>query len=664
MKTNIPLVLMMIIATVILLLISRNNYLASRMPSSVNNSQDKSVRNQPLVAPAVGPLFANPDNPRYFTDGTKVNGKYKVVYITGAHTWCTLSDCDDQIPIVAIFDYNKYLDFVQDRGYNFIKLWRVENVGGGENGPDFWYSPMPYERSNTECCAYDGGNKFDLTRFNQAYFDRLRERVILARDRGMYVTIMLFDGWSVESKYDRHVPWIGHPYNLVNNANNVDGDIDDNGQGEETHILVGTEITALQEAYVRKVIDTVNNLDNVLYEISNESPGDNPDTPAFDGSRDWQYHMIRFVKDYESGKPKQHPVGMTWEWLYGNNQYYYDSPADWISLGGNLNLDVYSPPATDGSPNSKIILADTDHLCGICGSQQWVWKSFTRGENPIFSDIYDPATSGRGLPYFNAKEEEIRRNLTYTMTFAKRMNLVQMAPQPALCSTAFCLASTASSPAEFLVYLPGGGNATVNLSAAIGQLNYEWFSPANATTQPGGTIMGGASRSFTPPFPGDAVLYIYAAVSNTITPTNSAIPPSVTFTRTNAPTIQTATRTSTPLNPAATKTNTPLSQPQTATPTFSFSTLTATSVLSFPTLTFTIPAPSSTPSSATIESPTTTGTIPVTTIEPTITSTPIPSEPDPSRIFLYCLFGVLVTVAVVGVIIYLFWVFRELSRSR
>jgi hypothetical protein len=30
---------------------------------------------------------------------------------------------------------------------------------------------------------------------------------------------------------------------------------------------------AIQEAYVKKVIDTVNDLDNVLYEISNESRG-------------------------------------------------------------------------------------------------------------------------------------------------------------------------------------------------------------------------------------------------------------------------------------------------------------------------------------------------------------------------------------------------------
>ena len=35
---------------------------------------------------------------------------------------------------------------------------------------------------------------------------------------------------------------------------------------------------------MRKVVDTVNDLDNVLYEISNESPGN---------SQDRQYHMIK-----------------------------------------------------------------------------------------------------------------------------------------------------------------------------------------------------------------------------------------------------------------------------------------------------------------------------------------------------------------------------------
>ena len=479
-----------------------------------------------------GPLFVNPDNRRYFTDGTKINGKYKVVYLTGAHTWCVLSDCDDQNPIVAIFDYNKYLDFVQDYGYNFMKLWRSEFAGGGEAGPNFWFAPMPYERSLTECCAYDGGNKFDLTKFNQEYFDRMRERIIQAKERGIYVSVMLFDGWSVDSKFDGHVPWIGHPYNIVNNVNDIDADINQNGNGEETHTLVGTPVTALQEAYVRKVIDTVNDLDNVLYEISNESPGDNPEAREFDGSRDWQYHFLDFVREYEAQKPLQHPVGMTWEWLNGNNQILYDSSADWISLGGNLDLDVYSPPATTGLPDSKIILADTDHLCGICGDQSWVWKSFTRGENPIFMDIYDQAVSGRGLPFNNPNEVEIRKSLTYTKIFADRMNLLEMTPTPDLCSTGYCLSNPAAKGAEYLIYLPSGGTATnilneigidktlplylpedgkvnVDLSGSPGELKVEWFNPDNGTFVDGGLVQGGSSLIFTSPIWGDAVLHIY-----------------------------------------------------------------------------------------------------------------------------------------------------------
>ena len=41
--------------------------------------------------------------------------------------------------------------------------------------------------------------------------------------------------------------------------------------GVEIYELLDPKITALQEAYVRKVVDTVNEFDNVLYEISNEN---------------------------------------------------------------------------------------------------------------------------------------------------------------------------------------------------------------------------------------------------------------------------------------------------------------------------------------------------------------------------------------------------------
>jgi hypothetical protein len=509
----------------------------------------------PQTGKATGPLFVNPDNPRYFTDGTKVDGKYRAVYLTGSHTWCNFMDCGDTNPPVA-FDYEKYLDFLQAHHLNFFRLWRAENARGGEAGPDFWFVPMPYERSS-ECCAFDGGNKFDLTKFNQEYFDRLRERVVEAGNRDMYVSIMLFDGWSVESKEGNHNPWDGHPYKLSNNINNINGDLNNDNQGGETHILINNQVTALQEAYVRKVIDTVNDLDNVLYEISNESPGDNPNTSQMDGSKNWQYHMIQYVKEYEAGKPKQHPVGMTWEWLYGDNQVLYDSPADWIGLGGNVAMNTYVPPVANGS---KVIVADTDHLCGICGYQGWVWKSFTRGDNPLFMDVYDFATSSRGAYLApTGNEEEIRASLGYARQYADRMNLTAMTPMPNLCSTQYCLANPAGKGAEYLVFLPAGeavsyiqnklgagstiavnlpikgtvylnlasilnklgidnampvnlpgeGTVQVDLSSSPVELAVEWFNPRTGEITSGGTIQGGASHAFTAPFSGDAVLYIH-----------------------------------------------------------------------------------------------------------------------------------------------------------
>jgi len=483
---------------------------ASQSAAGNQSASGLQTSQQSSLAAATGPLFTNPDNPRYFTDGTKVNGKYRVILLTGSHTWCNFMDCDDQASIPDKFDFTAYLDFLKSRNHNFFRLWRAENARGGENGDNFWFDPMPYKRSNT-CCAFDGKNKFDLSQFNQTYFDRMRQRIIQAGDMGIYVSIMLFDGWSVESKFSGHEPWKGHPYKLSNNVNNINGDVNNDGQGGETHTLTSPQITALQEAYVRKVIDTVNDLDNVLYEISNESPAN---------SEQWQYHMINYIRNYEAGKPQQHMVGMTWEWPNDSklNQDLYNSSADWISLGGGVDLNTYSPPVTDGS---KVILADTDHLCGQCGDRRWVWKSFTRGENPLFMDAYDGAAVGRGAPVGydpnNANDVSLRLNLGYVRSYSTRINLAAMTPtnDTSLCSTGYCLRRAVANGAEYLVYRPtDSGNITVDLSATSPSklLNVEWFNPATGATVTGGAVNGGATRSFTPPFSNDAVLYVYDAI--------------------------------------------------------------------------------------------------------------------------------------------------------
>jgi Family of unknown function (DUF6298)/Putative collagen-binding domain of a collagenase len=443
---------------------------------------------------ATGPLIVNPANPRYFADGGG-----KAIYLTGSHTWLNLQDA-----VISgspyVFDYSKWLDFLQSYNHNFFRLWVWEQAAWVvESRGEYQFTPNPYQRTGPGK-ALDGKPKFDLTRFNQEYFDRLRERVAEAGEKGIYVSIMLFNGFSIEKQKGNWAlrnPWHGHPFNAANNINGVDGDPNHDDSGVEVHSLQAPPVVAIQEAYVSKVIDTVNDLDNVLYEIANESAAT---------SVAWQYHMIDFIHSYEARKPKQHPVLYTTVW---GDSRLWSSRAEAVSDGGD---DTYKdPPPNDGR---KIIINDTDHIWGIGGDRDWVWKSFTRGLNPIFMDQYDDGyrLHGGGYDIRDRNDVRLRQSMGYTLTYAMRMNLAAMTPRGDLASTGYCLANASPTAGEYLIYSPKDKTIEVDLSASPGQLTIEWFSPRTGYTIDGGTSKGGRRRSFQVPFGGDsdAVLYIHA----------------------------------------------------------------------------------------------------------------------------------------------------------
>ncbi|MBI3922029.1 MAG: hypothetical protein HY318_11480 [Armatimonadetes bacterium] len=429
---------------------------------------------------ATGPLRVHPTNPRYFTDGSG-----KAVYLTGSHTWTNFQDGGWQgSSPERLFDYKAYLDFLQAHNHNFIRLWTPETAANHlEDGTWALVDPVPYRRTGPGE-ALDGKPRFDLTKLNQAYFDRLCQRVLAAGERGIYVAVMLFDLWGVGG-YNNLGAWQGHPFHKDNNVNGINGDPDGDGKGLESHTLQIPAITALQKAYVEKVMDTVGDLDNVLYEIINE---------GYDETKEWQYHLVDLIKQYEAAKPKQHPVGINTL----NLPLLFGSRADWISPGSVGYRD--DPPAADGR---KVVISDTDRLWGVGGDHRWVWKSFLRGHNPIYMDRIAAVT---GSPEGDLSVfEGARKAMGHTRTLANRMNLAEMTPRNDLASTQYCLANPGK---EYLVYLPEGGEVTVDLSVASGVLEVEWFNPSTGTATNGGTIEGGAKLSFKVPFEGDAVLYV------------------------------------------------------------------------------------------------------------------------------------------------------------
>ena len=471
-----------------------------------------------------GPLRVSSVNPRYFTDAGG-----RAIYLTGSHTWTNrqswsgISDSDSS--------YTHYLGIVSDKGHNFIRLWVWEQAAWAPwTSEKLRFYPLPYVRSGPGV-GRDGDPKFDLTRFNDRYFERVRSRVAAAREHGIYVSVMLFQGWSIESKPNQPGnPWSGHPFNRDNNINGIDGDANADGQGREVHTLQNREVVRLQEAYVRKMLETLNDLDNVLWEISNESDA---------ASVAWQYHMIEYVKRLEAGMPKQHPVGMTSPFPHGENRALFRGPADWISPNGNPP-DNYEtdPPAADGR---KVIIVDTDHLWGVGGDRGWVWKSFTRGLSPIFMDPFDEPQWASSKETF----EPVRRAMGQTLALARSMDLARMVPRGELASSRYCLANVGS---EYLVYLPfeptrfesASGFVTsipgywrlrlasrnirwqrkrsvrVDLTRATGTVLVEWLNPASGESVKAQAVQAGKVTPFTAPFRGDAVLYLRADTKGTL----------------------------------------------------------------------------------------------------------------------------------------------------
>jgi hypothetical protein len=430
---------------------------------------------------AKGPLRVHPDNPRHFTDGSG-----RAVYLTGIQYEDALRE--DGTPVATPVDYAAFLDTVGRYNLNFVRLWRWSELFRYryEDGEPFATSYMPWKRLGPGT-ALDGRPRFDLTQFDPAYFDRLRSRVQAAAERGLYVSVMLFEGHALRfSKPPWR--WDGHPFNKGNNVNGVDSDPDGDGMGLEVHTLKVPAVTAVQEAYLRKVIDTLNDLDNVLYEVANETGPH---------STEWQYHVVRFVHDYERGKAKQHPVGMSFQYPAGTDRALFDSPADWVAPAEGYRDD---PPAGNGK---KVVLSDTDHLGGKPLGKGWVWQSFLRGLNPV---NYGLMGLGRLLDK-PVELEEAARAMGQTRRYAERMNLSAMKPVGELASTKFCLADP---PREYLIYLPAGGAATVDLSGAKGDLAVEWFDPAQDKTIAADGVSGGAKRELKPPFEGPAVLHLSA----------------------------------------------------------------------------------------------------------------------------------------------------------
>lgn len=420
-------------------------------------------------------------NPRYV-----VNQNGDPVLLTGFHTWSDVQDAGTTDPPDA-FDWDEYLTALTSRGLNFTKLWTFESPRGWGR----YRLLNRYARTGPGNAA-DGKLKFDLTQLETDYLDRLESRVQDCLAAGIYCCIQLFQGWDIVEKdggIENPAPY--HPFLPGNNINSVDGDTNDNGDLEETHILASNPVITYQEDFITAVIDRLNQYPNIFYEVSNESTGST-------GNTNWQNHVIDYIKTYEASLPYQHLVMFSLQYPSGNNATLDASDADLVSYN---NRDE-----TDGT---KVSMSDTDHIEGLTDQFLWVWTSLCNGHGGLwYMDQWD----GRGFgsdTRANSTYNLIRDNLGYASDLIELLNdLEGMTPQGALTTTGLCLAKDHATQAEYIVSYNGVSTFGLDLSTATGTLNIRWLRCSTGEIDTD-TVAGGANRTLTPPWTGAVVAYVY-----------------------------------------------------------------------------------------------------------------------------------------------------------
>ena len=202
---------------------------------------------------ANGPIGKHPENPHYFI----WKGKPLILVTTDQHYGAVIN---------MDFDYIPFLDRLHEYGMNLTRIYpggyvemKDQYTKGNPLGPAPDRYILPWKKSSEEGANPNLGKyKYDLDKWDDEYFKRLKDFVYQASARNIIVEIAFFNGM-----YDDR--WMAQPLYYTNNLQKVG-----TGDFKLFTTLADKRLAGYQMAYVKKVASELSGFDNVIYDISDE----------------------------------------------------------------------------------------------------------------------------------------------------------------------------------------------------------------------------------------------------------------------------------------------------------------------------------------------------------------------------------------------------------
>ena len=430
------------------------------------------------------------------------------------------------------FDYIRYLDALQSYGLNYTRIYpgalfepQDKFLAGNTLGPKPQSLLLPWARS--EQPGYKlGGNRFDLTRWDEEYFRRYRSFIGEAGKRGIVVEICMFNCQYEDT-------WAISPLSAGNNIQGVGGCPFDDAQ-----TLKHGDLVAAEEAYVRKLTEEANEFDNVILEICDE-----PillGTPA-DEAGPWISRMIDSIVATEKGLPKRHLMAQQVQGKFGGPCDFSGDGrvgvivAQYTWLGMSAQVGGMHALDTLYAQNKPIEINETNYYPiwytedKVAASRVEAWEFIVGGGAGFnhLNGLYTAANPAGDTPD-NARICGALRNLLGFMRSFEFVNMrpdrnavVSGVPQGALCR---CISEPGKQYAVYLHHSKnergasyhvqiGNYQTSLILYLPPGRYGAEWVDPAsgNVVAELAFTHEGGQRSIPSPAYTLDVALRIKAA---------------------------------------------------------------------------------------------------------------------------------------------------------
>jgi hypothetical protein len=425
------------------------------------------------------PIRLHPENGHYFLYKNK-----STVLVASTEHYGSIINPD--------FDFTKYLETLKSLGLNHTRVWMGDYV---EVPGDFCQSintsaPLsgkfltPWLRSNVAGYA-GGGNKFDLNKWDPAYFVRLHKFMQLASDNGIVVECILFfvgPNWPLL------------PMNPVNNINNTKAI-----QREDYLSLLNGNILEYQKKYCLKLINELNKYDNIILNIANEPWFSNQEhfgfaSPPRDETKAWIKEVSEWIVKEEIKLPKKHLISIDYtnegrvitkmeQEKYWKNISVFNHHYDKDAVSAKLNYGI-----------GKVLSFNETGLMPEFSSQYRIqgWKYLMSG-----GALYDNLDftfqvgneDGNGKVEFlchyykGCNDKKVKYEMKALLNFMNSIDFVHTKPNYDIVACAFgdkniCVLENPGK--EYAVYINGGSNEGIfQLNLLPGKYDITYINPSD-----------------------------------------------------------------------------------------------------------------------------------------------------------------------------------------